>query len=108
MVMLLRCTTIPYEWASVCNLFIPSSSATDSPGHDAREATTLPGVRCNWSTPVPTNIPDAHTRTHAGTRPWNSGHQEQFLGSKKYLSDESSVLNIPWAPDNILGAKSRA
>ena len=78
MVMLLRCTTIPYEWASVCNLFIPSSSATDSPGHDAREATTLPGVRCNWSVPVPTNILGVHTRAHAGSRPWDPGPREQF------------------------------
>ena len=24
---------------------------------------------CNWTAPVPTSIPDAHTRTHAGSLP---------------------------------------
>ena len=70
LVMLLRCTTIPFEWASVCNIFMSDgASRAAASAHAHRYSAAAQGLACNWSMPQPTNIPDAHTRTHAGTLP---------------------------------------
>ena len=62
LVMLIRCRTIKYLWGSVCNLYLAGENATTPAYGDS-------AALCNWSMPVPTDIPDSHSLTSSGTLP---------------------------------------
>ena len=66
LVMLLRCESIQFEWASICNLFLDGERASSTPLSPLEMERTAE-IACNWSAAVPTTIPDSHTRTHVGS-----------------------------------------
>ena len=89
MQMLIRCGTIPYLWSSSCDIFqgtlnnrslgnlTVASNSTSQPwfasgaGPATIGAAPPPpaGPMCEWTVPIPSSIPDAHTEMHIGTLP---------------------------------------
>jgi hypothetical protein len=99
LVMLLRCTTIPFEWASFCNLFMTSQLPSQ-----ASWRTTLARngqMSCNWSMATPTTIPDAHTRTHVGVLPDGRTYLLGTQVSNTSLRHRRDPLTLSLSPDGV-------
>lgn len=111
LVMLLRCTSIQYEWASVCNLYLSDEQRQQQDA--AAVATALSDdafplqqwkaqqIACNWSMAVPTTIPDSHTRTHVGTLPDGRTYLLGTQVSNTSLRHKRDPLTLSLSPDGL-------
>ncbi len=116
LVMLLRCTSIQYEWASICDLYLtdeqhhPQNWRQDSgmavaaspwDGDSPLRQWRAQQISCNWSMAVPTNIPDSHTRTHVGVLPDGRTYLLGTQVSNTSLRHKRDPLTLSLSPDGL-------
>jgi hypothetical protein len=115
LVMLLRCTSIQYEWASICNLYLTDKQREHQwRRRDSDEAVVVAlsddkstlqwrvqQIACNWSMAVPTTIPDSHTRTHVGTLPDGRTYLLGTQVSNTSLRHKRDPLTLSLSPDGL-------
>ena len=98
--MLLRCTTIQYEWASICNLYVGPAERGISRQPNYVQTNTQ-DIPCNWSTAVPTTIPDSHTRTHVGALPDGRTYLLGTQVSNTSLRHKRDPLTLSLSADGV-------
>ena len=89
------------EWASVCTLSGLDAEAAEALalGSARGQQPILPAgvdVNCNWSAPLPTNIPDSRSSTCAGALPNGSTY---LLGSQLPRLWDRDPLTLALSPD---------
>ena len=94
--MLLRCESIQFEWASICNLYLGGND-TSTPVVAARARQ----IACNWSEAVPTTIPDSHTRTHVGALPSGDTYLLGTQVSNTSIRHKRDPLTLSLSPDGV-------
>jgi hypothetical protein len=105
LVMLLRCTSIQYEWASICNLYLTEQQQQQQQQqqHDGAVGQQWRDqqISCNWSMAVPTTIPDSHTRTHVGSLPDGRTYLLGTQVSNTSIRHKRDPLTLSLSPDGL-------
>ena len=114
LVMLLRCTSIQYEWASICNLYLTHEQREQQRWRQDSDVAVVTKVydsplqqwraqqiACNWSMAVPTTIPDSHTRTHVGALPDGRTYLLGTQVSNTSLRHKRDPLTLSLSPDGL-------